>query len=963
MLHFARRSHAEIQAARFRTIVAAASLAMGTLAPAQESQAQAPASLEALTPPGAILGFDIGDDYHLATYSELVEHWRILADESPRVALEEIGTTAEGRPQYMAIVTSPANHANLERFRDISLRLALAEDVSEEEARALAEEGKAVVWIDGGLHATEVLGAHQLMEIVWQLASRDDAETLRILDDVIVLAVLANPDGMDLVSNWYMRESEPEKRSTSGIPRLYQKYIGHDNNRDFYMVTQPETENMTRVMFHEWFPQIVYNHHQTGPAGTVMFAPPFRGPFNYHIDPLVILGIDMVGAAMHGRLVAEGKPGTTMRHGARYSTWWNGGLRTVTYFHNMIGLLTETIGNPTPMEIPFLPDRQLASNDLPAPIEPQKWRFRQSIDYSVTANYAVLDYASRYRKTLLHNAYRMARNSIERGSADSWTIHPRRIRAAEQAIAAERETEERSAESAESSRRSRGAPTHIFEEVLRDPDARDPRGYIIPSDQADFPTAIKFVNALIKTGVAVHRATADFEIGAISYPVGSYVVKTAQAFRPHVLDMFEPQIHPNDFEYPGGPPIPPYDYAGWTLAYLMGVEFDRVLEGFDGPFERIEGLASPSEGLVALAETHGPPPDDAAGFLLSSRINDAAVAANRLLAAGAEVFRLAGPTSAGGREWPAGTMYVPATHRTRPIVGPLTTGFGLPFTAVSEAPPPDALRLKPVRIGLWDRYGGSMASGWTRWLLEQFEFPFEVVFPRRLDEGSLRDDFDVLVFVTGAIPSVGSNERSAPRYSRPQPDPAQVPEEYRERLGRVTKDTTIPALREFLDAGGTIITVGSSTALAEYAGLPVSDYLVDYENKPLAREELYTPGSIHRVRIDTRLPVTWGLDEEIDVFMNRSPVFRLPDEPETEGLRPIAWFESNRPLRSGWAWGQEHLAAGTAMAEADVGRGTLYLFGPEILNRGQTHGTFKLFFNAIQLAGATPLANEAAAEE
>src|SRR5690606_25186857 len=247
------------------------------------------------------------------------------------------------------------------------------------------------------------------------------------LNDVIILAVHANPDGHDLVADWYMREPEPTKRSTQGIPRLYQKYIGHDNNRDWYMITQPETQAMSRVLYREWFPQIVYNHHQTGPVGTVLFAPPFRDPFNYVYDPLIVTSIDMVGAAMHSRFVAEGKPGATMRSGANYSTWWNGGLRTAAYFHNMIGLLTETIGNPTPMEIPFRIERQLPSGDLPYPIEPQRWHFRQSIEYSVTANRAVLDFASRYRETLLFNIWRMGMNSIERGSRDHWTHYPSRV--------------------------------------------------------------------------------------------------------------------------------------------------------------------------------------------------------------------------------------------------------------------------------------------------------------------------------------------------------------------------------------------------------------------------------------------------------------------------------------------------------------------------------------------------------
>src|SRR5437764_8015162 len=218
------------------------------------------------------------------------------------------------------------------------------------------------------------------------MVSRNDPETLRFLQDDILLAVCVNPDGLDLVADWYMREREPTRRSLADLPRLYQKYVGHDNNRDFYMSNQPETEAINRVFFHDWFPQIVYNHHQTGPVGTVLFAPPFRDPFNYYLDPLVPLEIDLVGAAMHSRFVAENKPGATMRSGSSYSTWWNGGLRTSTYFHNMIGLLTETIGNPTPFDIPLVPQRQIPTGDLPFPVAPQKWHFKQSIDYSMTAN-------------------------------------------------------------------------------------------------------------------------------------------------------------------------------------------------------------------------------------------------------------------------------------------------------------------------------------------------------------------------------------------------------------------------------------------------------------------------------------------------------------------------------------------------------------------------------------------------
>ena len=255
-------------------------------------------SVSTITPPSTEFGANIGDDYFLATYSQLETYWKRLARESDRLRLVDIGRTEEGRSQWMAIVSAPENLRKLDQYRDISRRLALAEGLTDAQAHALAAEGKAVVWIDGGLHATEVLGAQQLIETVYQLVSHSDEETRRFLRDVIVLAVDANPDGHELVTNWYMRERDPLRRSLSGVPRTYQKYVGHDNNRDFYMSSQAETINMNRVLYQEWFPQIVYDHHQTGPPGTVMFAPPFRDPFNYFLDPLIPVSIDLIGACL-----------------------------------------------------------------------------------------------------------------------------------------------------------------------------------------------------------------------------------------------------------------------------------------------------------------------------------------------------------------------------------------------------------------------------------------------------------------------------------------------------------------------------------------------------------------------------------------------------------------------------------------------------------------------------------------
>ena len=904
-----------------------------------------PAGAQNLTTPEAFFGHPIGADYQLPNYTRFAEYWRTLAAESPRMVLQEIGQTAEGRPQLMAIVTSPENHANLDRYKAIAQRMALAEGVSEDEARALAKEGKAVVWIDGGLHASEVLGAQQLLETVWQMVSRDDEETLRFLDDVIILFVHANPDGHELLGDWYMREPEPLKRTTGGIPRLYHKYVGHDNNRDSYMVAMPETENMSRQLYIEWMPQIMYNHHQVGPAGAIMWAPPFRYPANYNIDPLVLAGIEQVGMAMQARFVFEDKPGVTMREGGPFSTWWNGGLRTTAYFHNIIGLLTETQGNPTPIQVQFIPSRILPDGDYFMPIAPQTWHFRQSIDYEVTANRAVLDHASRHREQLLLNIWKAGSTQIARGSRDSWTLTPTRVARLNQVLVRDGNPERflGPQTGALAGYFSSGVPARYFDAELRRPEDRDPRGYVIPADQADFPTATKFVNTLLKNGVRVHRATRDFQVGGKGYPADSWVVFTAQAYRPHVLDMFEPQDHPNDFKYEGGPPVAPYDNAGYTLAYQMGVSFDRILEGFDGPFEEVQGVQGPPPGRVADA-------DGAAGFLLKHSENDVAVVTNRLLAAGLPINWLKEGIQVRDVEYPAGTVYVPSRPGVVEKLSAWARELGVDIQGVASTPGVPALDLTPVRVGLWDEYGGSMPSGWVRWLLEGFEFPFEVVYPQRLNRGDLRNQYDVLIFVTEAIPGEGEGGEGFEIFGAA---PEDIPEEYRDRLGSVTTAETVPHLLRFMEDGGTIITIGSSVVLARHAGLPLSDHLVDGDGVHLGEDAYYVPGSVLRVRVDNSRPVAWGLDDELDVFFSNSPVMRLDPAAVSRGVTPLAWFDSDAPLRSGWAWGQHRLEGGLAMAEAKVGAGNLFLFGPEITNRGQPHATFKLLFNSIFLAGAT----------
>ncbi len=918
-----------------------------------------------VTPPKDVLGFNIGDDYQMANYTQLEAHWKKLAAESDRMKLVTIGQTAEGRPHYMAIITSPENMKKLDRYKEIARRLALAEGLTDDQARALAHEGKAVVWIDGGLHANETVGSQQLMEMVYQMVSRTDEETMRFLDDAILLCVQANPDGQEIVANWYMREQEPARRSMNSLPRLYNKYVGHDDNRDFYMSTQPETTNMNRVMFREWFPQIVYNHHQTGPSGTVIFMPPFRDPFNYYFDPLIPLGVEMVATAMHSRLVAEGKGGSVMRSGSNYSTWWNGGLRTIGYFHNMIGILTEIIGSPTPTNIALVPEKQLPQGDWPMPIAPQVWHYRQSIDYDITNNRAILDLASRYRETFLYNIYQMGRNSIQKGNQDTWTVTPKRIAALEAAAAAmpataggrggrggrggggaaEAAPTGDAPASAPQGVGGRGVPSELYDTVLHDPKMRDPRGYIIPSSQPDFPSAVEFANALIKTGVTVLKATAPFQVAGKSYPAGSLVVKTAQAFRPHVLDMFEPQDHPNDFRYPGGPPNPPYDIAGWTLAFQMGVQFDRILEGFDGPFQPVADLISPPTATYT-ASTSG-------GYLLDHRVNNSFIAVNRLLKANCDVYWLKQPQQGQG----PGAIWVPSTAAARAALERSSKELGVSATALSKAPAGDALKLKPIRIGLYDQYGGIQTSGWTRWLLEQYEFPFQVVYPAALDAGDLKSKFDVLVFTDGAFRragGAGGGGRGGGGFGGA--NPGNVPEEYRASVGRISEDRTIPELKKFVDAGGTVVTIGGSTSMAELFGIPVTNHLVemgsDGKDRALPREKFYIPGSLMKATVDNSDPLAYGMPESVDVFFDSSPTFRLGPEAPRKHVTPVAWFSGTALLDSGWAWGQQYLDGGTAIVDASVGEGKVVLLGPEVAFRAQPHATFKLLFNALYYGSA-----------
>ena len=872
-----------------------------------------------------------GSDYYLANYDAYEKYLKALAATSDRMKLIDIGKSAEGRTMWVAIVSSPANLARLDHYREIARKLAKAEGVNEAQAKELAAEGRAVVWIDAGLHATETVTTQSQIHVLYRMLTAEDAETRRLLDDTIILFGHDNPDGLQLVADWYMRNADPKKREFKSIPRLYQKYVGHDNNRDSFMAQMPETVNVNRMLFREWFPQIIFNQHQTGPAGMVVFVPPFRDPFNYNYSPIVMTELQELGAAMHSRLVSEEKPGSGMRSAAPYSTWHNGMERSVAYFHNSIGLLTEIIGGPTPEKIPLVPDTQLARNDEPLPIGPREWHLKDSLEYQYSLDRAVLDYASRNRERLLMNIWRMGNQAIARGNRDSWTITPRDVDAVKAAAAGKtQEVEEYF----------RGPPAvdaGLYKTVLNDPAKRDPRGYILTPDQRDLPTTIAFLNALLKNGVDIERATKAFTVAGKSYPAGSYVVKTAQAYRPHVLDMFEPQDHPHDAEYPGGPPKAPYDITGYTLAWQMGVQFDRVLDGFDGPFERVTAdlLQAPAGKQIGTG---------GAGWIVGHETNNGFILTNRLLKAGVKVTWLTDATKIGGKDFAPGAIWIPASAEAAKIVA-AAAPLGVDAYRMAKAPAGRTIALKPVRIGLVDNYGGVIPAGWTRWLLEQYEFPFSVVYPKELDAGDLNAKFDVLLFADGTVtgPRGGAFKTG---YGGKQPDAEDIPADYRGWLGKVSGNTTAPRLTAFVQAGGTVITVGGANYLASLLSPAIRPALVN--RKPdgslvaLDHREFYIPGSLVAAKVDPTKPLAFGMTPTVDMFFDQNQPFTLGT-----GATPVAWFDSATPLRSGWAVGQDKLKGTVAIADADLGRGKVFALGTEVTQRAQPYATFKLLFNGI----------------
>jgi hypothetical protein len=867
----------------------------------------APVAPAQVPSPKEFLGHEVGADYSLCNYTDMMRFFRAIEAKSDRMRILDIGPTSYGQRMHMMVISSPANLAKLERLREISVTLARGR-VDAATAKDLAAEGRTFVWIDAGLHSTEAIAGQNILELVWQMNARSDDEVARILDEVVLLACPVNPDGYELVANAYRAT-----RSMT-IPVLYQRYIGHDNNRDFYVCNQLEAQNVNRVFYREWCPQIVYNHHQSAPANTIIFTPPFRDPHNYLVDPMVVRGIEIVSAHMNQRFAAEGKPGVISRSGAPYSGWWNGGLRSTNYFHNIIGILTESFGRPEPTPIGQPLERRLPYGDYPDPVPAQVWHARQTVEYLQTANFAILDYAARYRRELLRDIWTMATRAIERGRRDHWTPTPFLVEAAKR----------------------RDDPAAVF----TDPALRDPRVYVLRSDQPDWSAAQRFVRHLQRCGVEVHRAAAPFPLNGSTMPAGSYVVKCDQAYRAHVLDQFEPQWHPQDIKE--GKPVAPYDAAGWTLAMQMGVQYERSFEACDQVFEAVRY----SEAFVP-ADAPGGRGRGGWSWYLNPRDSHTVIAVNRLLAAGCKVEVLG-----------SGVFAVEQAPMAATVLATAASELGV---RAGEAPSVVGnLPLRPVRLGLFDTFGGHMPTGWDQWLLQEFAFPVRQVWGDRIEAGDLRRDFDVLVFHTG-LPGQRDLERAARRRDEEKiPELMQALPKFEDwsnlesRATRLTGEKSLPALREFVAQGGTLIALGGEVdKVVRHFELPVKvgTYVptADGERRT-SREEYYVPGSLLAIEVDTAHPAARGCPREIATMVNTGSAILEVTDP-TAKIDVLARYRGMDTLVSGWAIGEEFLVGKAAALCAHVGKGRVFLFGADVTYRGQPMASFKLFFHAILNAG------------
>lgn len=851
-----------------------------------------PPALGQVPTPEQVIGFQPGADYKLADYEQIQSYFRALDEASDRVVLQQIGTTTLGKPMLLALISSEENLRNRERYREINRRLALAESLTDADAVRLAQEGKATVWIDGGLHSTELAPSMHTPRLAYWLATDESAEARNIRENVILLLMPnINPDGLDIVTSWY-RRNLGTPYETAPLPELYHHYVGHDNNRDAYMFTQVETQALANVLYHEWFPQIFYNHHQPGPFPGRIWVPPAVDPLNHHLDPLIVSSYSHIGQYMLQRFMKEGKPGVTTAISYRVA-WSAGFMHASPQFHNILGLFTETalynyatphnytddeIGETFTRGVP-LSTREPSMN-YPVPWEGGWWRIGDAVEYVMTGSRAVLDAAARLKQNYLYNIYHMGKRQIARGMA-----------------------------------------------------AEDgPFAYVIdPSEQHDPYAVVELVRIFRQGGVRVHQAEREFSVGGQQFAAGSYVIPP-QSFRPWVVDLMEPKKYPDRFNYPGGPPERPYDLTGYNLPDQLGVRFHRVTDRFEMPGPAIDD-ATPDPGRIRGSGSRG--------YLLTRASNASVLAVNRLLASGARLAWTTESVRLDGMDWPAGTFVI--RRADRDLVEQLAGELGLDFYALNEDPDAALQEFRAPRVGIYQSYVANIAEGWTRWVLDQYGFDVETLHDGDIRSGDL-DRFDIILLPDQGAESILNGH-----------PPLTMPAEYVGGVGVegaaalkqfVAGGGWLMAFHNSVEFAATMFGLPVRNSVA---GVDAGRF---YIPGSVIRFEPDTSDPLAYGMADHGAALFWQHALVMDVIPPAEEALSAAGEKRQErDIVIYARFPEQDVLADGWAiGGDRYLGGRPAAMRVPLGKGQVVLLGFRPDTRAQSRNAFKLLFNPLYAA-------------
>ncbi|HZF67071.1 MAG TPA: M14 metallopeptidase family protein [Gemmatirosa sp.] len=891
-----------LRSLRHATLASALLLGTGVRAAAAAAQAptaRTPAPTAPTAPgaplpsPAAALGIRVGADRTLADWTEITRYFALLATRSPRVRVDTLGPTTQRRPFVMATITSPANMRRLDEIRANQARLADPRGLSPADEARLVASQPAVVMISCNIHSTEIASSQMAMELAHRLATNDTLQ--RALEQVVVLLVPSmNPDGQQMVVDWYERglgtpfEGGP-------MPWLYHPFVGHDNNRDWYMVTQQETRLVTDVLYRRWFPEVFYDVHQQGSEGMRMTLSPYVDPIDPNVDPLIVRAINHIGAEMSLALEERGKSG--VGDGATYDLWWHGGARSTPTRHNMVGLLSEAasvrIATPITQKLEDLKGhrrglpRYERRVNFPNPWPGGTWTLRDIIDYELIASEALVRMLAGQRAQYVGNFVRLGRKQVALGAAEA------------------------------------------------------PHAYVIPAGQRDPGAVQRLVEVLRLGGVEVGRATAPFTAGSRRYERGSYVVPMAQPFRAHAKDLLEPQRFPRQERWPGGPEEPPYDVAGWTLPYQLGVQADSIAT----PLGAVATVAV--AGMRDDAAACGEPARRGGLVALDARDARSVALLHRALAQGIGATQLAAEARATDGGTVAAGSWVLDREPPRAVLAG-ASGACVPTLRYVDARPSGRRLARAPRVGLYRPWTANMDEGWTRWVLEQHAVPYATVSDSGVKAGQL-GNVDVLL-----VPDMSVRELRGGMAA------SLVPAPYAGGLG----DEGLARIRTFVQGGGRLVLLDRASQLATALGLDVAFVTPpprggEEGGEPAAaggaaaRPEVrpYAPGSILRALVDTRHPLAAGMSDTTAVYFTNSTTLDVSRVP---GAVVVARYPSapDALLMSGYLSGASAIAGRGTLAVAPLGRGDVVMFGFRPQHRGQSVGTFKLLFNALLGAGA-----------